>query len=144
MDSFWTDERTDDLRERFDEGQSVRAIGAAYGLSPGAVVGKLHRLGLRRGRDIARPDAKRARKPRGPYKRAPWALPVEAHRQANTEPAHAPAPDARFRCTVLDLTNETCRWPVTDDSPFAFCGTPAADLSSGAPYCPHHMRIAHA
>jgi GcrA cell cycle regulator len=63
---------------------------------------------------------------RGPYKRVPWAAPE------------------RLRCSLLDLTNETCRWPIGDpgETGFYFCGTPSADLAAGQPYCPCHMREA--
>lgn len=45
------------------------------------------------------------------------------------------------RCTLLELTNWTCRWPVTDDHPFEFCAGPA-DLAAGVVYCARHARIA--
>lgn len=144
----WAGDMTADLLRMYADGLSMSVmageINAKYGtsFSRNAVIGKLHRMGLRRGRAVP-PLVRKPRKPRGPYKRVPWAVPVETPRQANTEPARAPAPDPRFACTILDLTNETCRFPVSEDSPFIFCGTPGADLTGHMPYCQAHMRIAH-
>ena len=62
-------------------------------------------------------------------------------------PPDAPdAPPPRPKCEpipLIDLTNETCRWPVSDN-PILFCGAPEADLADGVPYCPYHSRIAYA
>lgn len=141
----WTETATNMLRALFHDGLSASQMGGELGVSRSAVLGKLRRLGLQRGRAIARPDAKAPRKPRGPYKRVPWAVPAvaEAPRQANTEPARAFVPEPRFACTILDLTNETCRYPITDDLPHMFCGTPGADLAGGMPYCQAHMGMAY-
>jgi GcrA cell cycle regulator len=46
------------------------------------------------------------------------------------------------RRTLLELTEDTCRWPIGDpaSSEFFFCGgKPITSL----PYCPHHSRIAY-
>lgn len=39
---------------------------------------------------------------------------------------------------LLDLNPSDCRWPVTDDRPFLFCGEPKAPESS---YCACHKRM---
>lgn len=39
---------------------------------------------------------------------------------------------------LLDLNPRDCRWPVTADKPFLFCGEPQADGSS---YCRCHQRM---
>ena len=43
----------------------------------------------------------------------------------------------RYRCSILNLTNETCRWPCggVNDPVTMFCGAPGADLAAGMPYC---------
>lgn len=45
------------------------------------------------------------------------------------------------RCTILTLTEATCRWPIGDPSgeEFYFCGG-ASEI--GHPYCEHHSKIA--
>ena len=46
------------------------------------------------------------------------------------------------RCSLLELTDAKCRWPIGDPGTpeFFFCGgKPAAEL----PYCVYHSRIAY-
>ena len=49
----------------------------------------------------------------------------------------------KSRCTLLELTANTCRWPVGDPATpqFYFCGVPPA---ADRPYCPFHCRKAYA
>ena len=46
------------------------------------------------------------------------------------------------RRTILELTEETCRWPIGDpgNSDFFFCGGLAV---ASLPYCAYHSRIAY-
>jgi hypothetical protein len=44
----WSEERVSELRKCFDENRSVSIMSKLFGISRGAVIGKLHRLGLRR------------------------------------------------------------------------------------------------
>ena len=46
------------------------------------------------------------------------------------------------RRTLLELTEETCRWPIGDPghADFFFCGGPPI---SGLPYCAYHSRVAY-
>jgi hypothetical protein len=46
---------------------------------------------------------------------------------------------------LLDLTNDSCRWPVAGASAGGiwFCGAPEADLAGGMPYCPYHAQRAY-
>ena len=46
------------------------------------------------------------------------------------------------RRTLLELTEDTCHWPVGDpgNPEFFFCGGKSI---SGLPYCAHHSRIAY-
>jgi GcrA cell cycle regulator len=48
-------------------------------------------------------------------------------------------------CGILDLTNETCRWPRENcglGNP-RYCGEPGADLGARRPYCAAHTRLAY-
>jgi GcrA cell cycle regulator len=47
------------------------------------------------------------------------------------------------KCSLMELTNETCRWPVNDPwtPEFFFCGSPEADLLKRVPYCRAHARV---
>jgi GcrA cell cycle regulator len=51
-------------------------------------------------------------------------------------------PVRKKRITTIDLTIDTCRWPVGDptDSDFHYCGT--APLI-GRPYCDKHDRLSY-
>ena len=42
---------------------------------------------------------------------------------------------------LLELTEQTCKWPIGDpaEDGFHFCGLPALD---GKPYCEHHVAVA--
>ena len=46
------------------------------------------------------------------------------------------------RCTIFDLTESTCRWPVGDPGKgdFFYCGSRS---KTGLPYCAYHSRIAY-
>lgn len=56
--------------------------------------------------------------------------------QARAEPAE---PVSATNCTIMDLTNDACRWPLFEGSePFHekfFCGAMAIE---GLPYCDFH------
>ena len=47
-----------------------------------------------------------------------------------------------FRCTLMQLTNETCRWPIGEPAAkdFCFCG---AFPVRGLPYCAYHCSMAY-
>ncbi len=42
-----------------------------------------------------------------------------------------------LRCTLEDVPDKCCHWPVTDDSPFLFCGVPRCDEHPR--YCAYHF-----
>ena len=46
------------------------------------------------------------------------------------------------RRTLLELTEETCRWPIGDpgSADFFFCG---GQTATGLPYCAYHSRVAY-
>lgn len=135
----WTDEHNMDLRRRFDAGESMRVMAAAFGLSPGAIVGKLHRMGLKRGHsrkqagDLGRAKQKKNREERR-YRRPRVPMPpIE----------RAPAP--QFTCApvpLLELQPGQCRFEVTgadDPAKYLFCGNPVA--GEGISWCPEHCRV---
>lgn len=152
---MWSDERERRLRSMWREGYSSSRIASAIGegLTRNAVIGKIYRLGLKRGlpskitgangaaRSEAEPhllararrsDAGAAAKPRMPRLLPRMAAPVMVFEEPS--PNHDGAPGVG----LLDLNNETCRWPLGDplSSSFRFCGALEADLIEGRPYCP--------
>jgi GcrA cell cycle regulator len=56
-------------------------------------------------------------------------------------PAEAAWPSTR--CTLMQLTSRTCRWPIGDprSADFCFCG---ATSVRGRPYCDFHLGVAYA
>jgi GcrA cell cycle regulator len=140
----WTDERLELLKSCFAAGLSCRNIAAEIGVSRNAVIGKLSRLNLTRetGRDAPRPARRNAAKGQRPK-----AVPRLQYRMlkalygdalpAAEEPIHN-----GHRCSLLELSEERCRWPIsTPGAPdFCFCGNTPLE---GLPYCAGHTRLAY-
>lgn len=157
--TIWTEERVERLKELWMSGLSATRVAKELGgVSRNAVIGKVHRLGLKR--DAAsHSQAARASRPARPAP-APGRPPAAARRgrqalalkpQAETQTRAAPetkavahlAAEEKGRITdIRDLTRDTCRWPVghPGEEGFAFCGDQVRD---GASYCPHHCSIAY-
>ena len=137
----WTDERVELLKKLWSDGLSASQIaGELGGITRNAVIGKVHRLGLSGRAKTPSSSVPRPRKPR-----APSTFSRSSSRPAmrgNTALAHAmPALEMEMevdsepemidniipmgqRCTILQLTEATCHWPIGDPgSPeFFFCG----------------------
>jgi GcrA cell cycle regulator len=150
----WTDERVETLKKLWSEGLSASTIAAELGgVTRNAVIGKVHRLGLA-GR--AKSPASTAPRPRKPRSAHPHMLRVSRPSvHGNTALAHAyevevePEPELSDnviplgqRRTLLQLTEETCRWPIGDpgQADFFFCG---GRTVAGLPYCAYHSRVAY-
>lgn len=131
----WTSERTDLLKELWiDKKLTAEIIAERLGApSRNAVLGKVNRLGLSRPRPPKPPKGPPVAR-RGGFRPHPTTAPLV--------PDAAPPAAAGPPCSLLDLTNATCRWPLGDGPPFMFCGDPTADLANGQPYCPAHTRMA--
>lgn len=142
----WTDERIETLKTLYGDGLSASQIGAELGCTRNAVIGKVHRIGLRRrGRPVAvsRPQPRHKPQRRAPIKQGAI---VRAPQQPYVEPT--PIEDSAIptaqHCSLLELTSKTCRWPIGDPGKpdFFFCGGPA-DNNLGLPYCSYHSRAAY-
>jgi GcrA cell cycle regulator len=154
--SSWTDERVKTLKKLWADGLSGEQIAGELGdITRNAVIGKVHRLGLS-GRAktpaVARRNKRPPRIPRLP-KQTPAIL-THANGSAKKEVMSALDAEVREalrsfnlgiptdqRRTLLELNENTCRWPIGDPSTpeFFFCGD--KPLTS-RPYCHHHSRIA--
>jgi GcrA cell cycle regulator len=149
----WTDERVENLKKLWGEGLSASQIAAELGgITRNAVIGKVHRLGL-----SGRAKSPTSAAPR-PRKARPHTHLMRVSRPAvrgNTALAHAydfePEPEPELvdnviplgqRRTILQLTEDTCRWPIGDpgSNEFFFCGGPSM---TGVPYCTFHSRVAY-
>ena len=129
----WTTERVDRLKSCFEAGFSCREIAADIGVSRNAVIGKLSRLNLTRERDRDPP----ARKNAGATPRRQYAMLSAAYAPAEPEPID----DARH-CSLFELSEARCRWPISTPgaADFCFCGNTPLD---GLPYCSGHSRLAY-
>jgi GcrA cell cycle regulator len=143
--STWTDERVELLKSCFEAGLSCRDIAGEIGVSRNAVIGKLSRLNLTR--DESR-DARRPARKDAPKKKRPRSLPRlqyqmlkavygESQPAADDEPIHD-----GHNCSLLELSEERCRWPISTPgaADFCFCGNTPLE---GLPYCAGHTRIAY-
>jgi GcrA cell cycle regulator len=147
----WTDERVELLKKLWADGLSASQIaGELGGITRNAVIGKVHRLGLSGRAKPSSSGAPRARKPRSHMLRV-----ARPAMRGNTALALAyemePEPELELvdnvipieqRRTLLQLNEDTCRWPVGDpaSTDFFFCGGKAVP---SLPYCAHHSRVAY-
>jgi GcrA cell cycle regulator len=137
----WTSARVELLKRRFEEGLTCREIAASIGVSRNAVIGKLSRLGLTRGPADAETRATTA-KPRAAKSSPRQQYQMLQVVYENGEPVgDAPIESAR-PCSLFELSEERCRWPISTPGAedFCFCGNmPLA----GVPYCAGHTRLAY-
>lgn len=154
----WTEERVGVLKKLYAAGISATEIAVQLncGFSRNAVLGKAHRLGLvvsaRRQTTRKRPTL--ASSGTAPTPKAspvslavtPIALPPPVRRVKPNEKLIPATPKGKY-ISILDLRNNTCRWPFDNHDPeiagsFLFCGDPSADLADDRPYCPFHAHKA--
>lgn len=153
----WTEQEDALLRKLRKDGLSASEIGKQLGRGRNSILGRCHRLGLsessdphRRPRPLPKPRTIQFRpKTFQPtngngkthaVKSAVRAAAKAAHKvKPHVEP-EVPRPETA--CGLLELTNESCRFPLGDPkSPnFCFCGGSASFPK--VPYCDYHMRVA--
>lgn len=132
-----------------------------------AVIGKMHRAGMSAGKPqrtasatrpakaLTRPQASREEMPEPPATpRSGLDAAGLAALDASVDALELDPPEAfalkqvgrAQGCTLLELRNETCRWPIgTPGQPgFHFCGGKAPGVDASEPYCGYHSRIAYA
>jgi GcrA cell cycle regulator len=149
----WTDERVELLKKLWSDGLSASQIAAELGgITRNAVIGKVHRLGLSgraKSTSSASPRPRKARAPSHMLRIGRTSI------RGNTALAHAYDMDVEAepelieniipigqRRTILELNEQTCRWPVGDPGSvdFFFCG---GNTLTGLPYCAYHSRVAY-
>ena len=137
----WTDERIERLKSHFAAGLTCREIAADIGVSRNAVIGKLSRLNLTRGpkREERRIEARAARGLNA-LARLQQEMLAEIYVEAGA--SALPGIDEANRCSLLELDENRCRWPISTPGAedFCFCGNSAPD---GQPYCAGHSRLAY-
>ena len=151
----WSDDRVELLKKLWGDGLSASQIAAELGgITRNAVIGKVHRLGLSGRAKAPSSSVPRQRKPRAP---AQMFRPARPMVRGNTALAASPAYDydpepepepieniipIGQRCTLLELDQEKCHWPIGDPGQpdFFFCG---GKTGTGVPYCGYHARVAY-
>lgn len=93
------------------------------------IIGVAHRLQLPQRPHTQRFDTTSGRKKK-PKVVAPPPPPLPPPPQSAPPPRHL---------DLMAINDSTCRWPVTHDSPFLFCG---AAVQQHSPYCGFHQSIA--
>jgi GcrA cell cycle regulator len=136
----WNPERVEQLRSFVGAGLTCSQIAAEIGVTRNAVIGKIHRLGLGPGRPAAAPGRAcppRLRRPRASTQRQMLRL-----ISADGATVEAAPVDSAQRCSLLELEQGKCRWPISDPgaADFAFCGNEAI---AGFSYCAGHARMAY-
>jgi GcrA cell cycle regulator len=146
--STWNTDRIDQLKRCFDAGLTCSQIAREIGVTRNAVIGKMNRMGLSRPRDVLSAQMRRAAKLARPKPQRDWRrLSVIAQRKMlrdaypTTEPEEIPIHNGRG-CTLLELTQGQCRWPINEPGAdnFCFCGNEAFQA---LPYCVGHARLAY-
>ena len=150
----WTDERVELLKKLWADGLSASRIASELGgVSRNSVIGKVHRLGLSGRAKSASASVPRQRKPRvqhmmriaRPGVRGNTALAPMHVFETELEPEPTVVENIvpmGQRCSILELNESTCRWPIGDPSAadFFFCGGKTIE---GLPYCGYHSRVAY-
>ena len=154
----WTSERVEQLKSCFNAGLSCSQIANEIGVSRNAVIGKMNRLGLSRPKDLIAGLPKRARGARSLRENGlrEKSLRAKAWRprlwdggaaedsilMAEGAERSAEAIPGGPGCSLLELSQGTCRWPIGQpgDEHFTYCGHAAIE---GLPYCPGHARLAY-
>lgn len=143
----WTEERVGELRRLWELGLSCSQIAAELGyVTRNSVIGKAHRLGLS-GRVVGKKPGGETRRANGIGAAVQKIRAAKAKPPApiSTAPKVKPEPFVPVVCTevaplnisMMDLTEETCRWPE-GEADFTFCGHRATH----GPYCGNHAKIA--
>jgi GcrA cell cycle regulator len=142
----WTTERIAQLRNFVVSGLTCSQIAAEIGVTRNAVIGKIHRLGLSPARPAgvpARSCPPRVRRPRAsPHSRLLRLIYSDAPHPGAGEAAPIEPIDSAQRCSLLEIAQGKCRWPIgdPDTADFAFCGNEAV---TGFSYCAGHARMAY-
>ena len=150
----WTLEHIELLKRCLHAGLSCSQTAREIGVTRNAVIGKMKRLGLsrpknvigtqveqRRAARLARPKTARTWRPKYPR------LNISAQHERTAFPTPEPRAEAipicdGRGCTLLELSQTRCRWPISNPGvkDFCYCGN---EPVKGLPYCPGHARIAY-
>ena len=139
----WTNERVEELRRLWGQGQTASRIADLLGgVTRNAVIGKAHRLALNGRPSPIRRDENTASRP-APIARASTPAPMKAE----IPPAEAVPSPVLPKATTGQAKapqggGRSCSWPVGDPKQpgFHFCGS---EVVPGRPYCASHCGLAY-
>jgi GcrA cell cycle regulator len=137
----WTMERVDLLKGYLDAGLSCGQIASQIGVTRNAVIGKINRLGLSRGRTATGPAKQTGARTRRLRILTPRRI-VQARHSDALSPKYEEPVASVTHCSLLELAKGKCRWPISDAGAenFSFCGNRSV---AGLSYCAAHARIAY-
>ena len=142
---IWTDERIEALKQLHADGLSASKIAARLGgVSRNAVIGKVVRLGLGplQGNHQAKPKATIVRAPRVAKHKPEHAKVSELQKFMDRAPPPVaesiPMPKS-LGLTLMELENDSCRWPAGEREYITFCGN---HKMQGSSYCTYHAKLA--
>jgi len=149
----WSSERIELLKRCFRAGLSCSQIAREIGVTRNAVIGKISRLGLSRPKDVIARQLRRAAGLAQPktarnwrQKRSRFDVLAQQEMLIDAFPGQQTQEDVPIYngrgCTLLELGQEKCRWPISTPGAedFCFCGNAPV---KGLPYCLGHARIAY-
>jgi GcrA cell cycle regulator len=138
----WTHERVEQLKSCLNAGFSCSQIAREIGVTRNAVIGKIARLKLVRVQDALAGQRARRALPSAPRARIVTQHQILKALRAMPEPPGEPASGGANRCSLLELGQGKCRWPINEPGAdnFCFCGDQPVD---GLPYCAPHARMAY-
>jgi hypothetical protein len=144
MPTQWDEEKVANMLKLLNEGASTRVAAVALGTTRNAVIGKMHRLGLRVGsyngwgKKAAEAQAKKQHRYRPRLSMFDMVIRPRPVIKFKKVPK-VEVPGARA-CTLMDLDHNTCRWPLwcDDGEERLYCGASV----DGKTYCTDHWRHA--
>lgn len=134
----WTTAAVAMLRAMHADGAAFSAMGDKLGITRNACIGKARRIGLPTHGNAPINRPRKPRKPRHITMTSRHYVTTSSRENVTDLPPEPVANPA----TLLQLTDETCRWPIGDphSADFAFCGAMPA---IGHPYCGRHCDMAY-
>ena len=138
----WTTDRVELLKSHFEAGLTCREIAASIGVSRNAVIGKLARLQLTRGAARAGPRPTKAARERSRKSLPRLQYQILQAVYENAQPLQEESIGSERRCSLFELSDKRCRWPISTPGAedFCFCGNTPVE---GMPYCSGHHRLAY-
>lgn len=144
----WTDDQIEDLKRLWSDGKSATEIAKflGNGLTRSAVLGKVHRLKLKKRMvEAPRSNVKQNIAAEKPKRRQGNPGQKKSFHIAPSQPipeVEDDLQDVTHLIGILELTEQTCKFPIGDPktSDFGFCG---AESVEGKPYCEFHCRRAY-